>query len=82
MSQYYTADLCQKFREVPNVIGQGRFHRTRDAQRLVNAAEIVVGKVQARATSQRCIPDTKILYTDRDPRWITRGTSLSEGQKP
>ena len=34
------------------------------------------------ATSRRCISDSTILYTDKDPRWVTRGTSLSEGQEP
>jgi len=35
-----------QFLQSPNVIGQTRFHRGCDSQRLMNAAEVVMGKVQ------------------------------------
>lgn len=39
--------LCQRFRNLPNAVRQIRLHCRRDAQRLVNATEIVIREVQA-----------------------------------
>ena len=43
----FPLSLRQKFRQVPNVIGDPGLHCWRDAQRAVNPAEVVIGKVQA-----------------------------------
>jgi hypothetical protein len=37
----------QQFRKVPHVIRDARFHRRRDADRTVNAAEVVEREIQA-----------------------------------
>ena len=39
-------DLAKQFCQSPDVIGNPRFHRRGDSQRLVNPAEIVVRKIQ------------------------------------
>ena len=41
------SSLRQQFRQIPNVVGQIRLHRRGDPDAAVNAAEIVIGEVQA-----------------------------------
>jgi hypothetical protein len=37
----------EQFREIPDVVGDPRFHRRGNAERAMNAAEDVVGEIQA-----------------------------------
>src|ERR1039458_4000455 len=57
--------LGYQFCQLPHMVCQGRFHRGRNAQRLVNPAEVVVGEVQT-----VCRPEVLPLLAEsvRQPR--------------